>query len=413
MKQYDLIQFYNRIFKEVDEYKENVNKELVKLDNILTEEYSPNSTYEEQIKVFNKIWKMQTKIGSLKINFEEIKEDLFEFNKTEEVHQKKILQRERTFNGMTAREWTRSSRNVWNDVSSPRRGYHKEHGAVYPIKLVTRLISMYSKKGDLVFDPFSGVATTINAALSMERKAVGIELSDRFFDLSKKVLLDESEFPLISNCDIIKNDDNEFIIETNNTNILTDSINQRLALYKDDCRNMLNYIEPNSVQTLITSPPYADFIRKSVEDREKVHKTSLIRTKNNSTVNPYSDDERDLGNLPYRDFLNEVEEIMIKTYEVVKPGGYAVWVVKDYKDKENFTSYLDFHTDIANTGKAAGFLYHDLIVWDQNEQRSLVLLGYPSKFHTNQNCSFLVVLRKPNEKEMKEIKKRENEKIND
>ena len=40
------------------------------------------------------------------------------------------------------------------------------------------------------------------------------------------------------------------------------------------------------------------------------------------------------------------------------------------------------------------FKLHDLIVWDQNEQRSLVLLGYPSVFYTNQNCSFIVVMRK-------------------
>jgi len=49
---------------------------------------------------------------------------------------------------------------------------------------------------------------------------------------------------------------------------------------------------------------------------------------------------------------------------------------------------------LANLGEEVGFKLHDLIIWDQNEQRSLVLLGYPSIFYINQNCSFIVIMRK-------------------
>lgn len=411
--QLELLRFYKQIYNDFEDYKQKLNKQLNDLDKILNEEYSVNLTVEEQLKLFNKIWRQQTKINNVRLSFDKVKADLAEYTKTPEDIEKETKQRERTFNGMTAREWTLHSRNVWNDVSSPRKPYHKEHGAVYPYKLVERLISMYSKKGDTIFDPFSGIATTIHAAMDMERNGIGIELNEHFFDLSKRILTDPNEFPLISHCDFIEDTEQSFILKANETNVLTETTGQSLHLYKDDCRNLLKYVEPNSVQALITSPPYADFIRQSVYDREKVHKKSLIKLENNSTVKPYSDDEKDLGNLSYDEFMIEIEEIMKKTYEVIKPGGYAVWVVKDYKDKENFTSYLDFHTDIATAGKKAGFLYHDLIIWDQNEQRSLVLLGYPSKFHTNQNCSFLVVLRKPDEKEMKMINKRRAQSFND
>lgn len=88
---------------------------------------------------------------------------------------------------------------------------------------------------------------------------------------------------------------------------------------------------------------------------------------------------------------------MTELYRVIKPGGYNVWVVKDCRDPQNGKPFIDFHSDIAHTGEEAGFLYHDLIVWDQNEQRSLVLLGYPSVFYVNINHTFLVVLRKPKE----------------
>ncbi len=146
---------------------------------------------------------------------------------------------------------------------------------------------------------------------------------------------------------------------------------------------------------MITSPPYADFIRKSVEDRSTVHKRSRIALDNNSRVKQYSDDSRDFGNLPYDRFLRELDGLMAKLYAVTRPGGYNAWIVKDYRDTKNGVPYVAFHSDLARLGEARGFRFHDLIVWDQNDQRSLILLGYPSVFYTNQNCSFIVILRKP------------------
>ena len=147
---------------------------------------------------------------------------------------------------------------------------------------------------------------------------------------------------------------------------------------------------------MITSPPYANFIHKSVEDRKNTHKTSLIKYANRSSVKPYSEDKKDFGNLGYDGFLKEIESFMNKLFNVTKQGGYNIWVVKDYRNTKSNIPYIDFHTAIAKIGESAGFKYHDLIVWDQTGQRKLVLLGYPTIFYTNQNCSFLVVLRKPN-----------------
>ena len=85
---------------------------------------------------------------------------------------------------------------------------------------------------------------------------------------------------------------------------------------------------------------------------------------------------------------------MKKLYYKTKPNGYNIWLVKDYRDTKNKIPYIDLHGNIAQSGIEAGFKYHDLIIWDQNERRKLVLLGYPSVFYVNQNHSFIVVLRK-------------------
>ena len=47
------------------------------------------------------------------------------------------------FNGLTPSEWTKESRNVWADLSSPRNKYQLKHGAVFPEKLAERIIKIY------------------------------------------------------------------------------------------------------------------------------------------------------------------------------------------------------------------------------------------------------------------------------
>lgn len=276
-------------------------------------------------------------------------------------------QRERSFNGLTASEWASLSKNVWNDVSSIRSRKHLDHGATFPEKLVNRLILMYTKKKDWVLDPFLGTGTTLEACRNTQRNGIGIELNERFIPYAEEI--------------------------TNQKTITPDI---QLKVIKDDCRNLLNHVPKDSIQLMITSPPYANFIHKSMADRKQVHKTSLIKLENKSTVNPYGDKKEDFGNLEYQDFLRETKELMKKIFVVTKNGGYNVWVIKDYRDTKNKIPYISFHSDLAKVGEEVGFKFHDLIVWDQTGQRKLVLLGYPSIFYTNQNCSFLVVFRKPN-----------------
>lgn len=277
-------------------------------------------------------------------------------------------QRKKAFNGLSAREWTALSRNVWDDVSSPRSKRHLEHGAVYPRKLAERLITMYSRPGDLIFDPFAGIGTTLIAARGLQRPSVGIELNPRFVELA-----------------------NEWVDEERN---LFSAEEMTLTIHTDDARNMGHLLEADSVQASVTSPPYADFIRRSVADRQKTHKTSRIVRDNNSRVRAYSDDSRDFGNLPYADFLTDTRKLLESLHDVTAPGGYSAWVVKDYRLPPEMP-YVSFHSDLAHAAQEVGWLWHDLVVWDQNQHRRLVLLGYPSRFYTNQNCSFIVVLRRP------------------
>jgi len=281
------------------------------------------------------------------------------------------------FNGLTPTEWALLSKNViveddllnpvWNDLSSPRNKYQLEHGAVYPIKLCERLMKMYSTEGDVIFDPFLGIGTTMVAAQGLNRHCIGTELNKKFADVANRWLDDVQG--LFGN-------------------------NMHYKIVNDDCRNLLQYVRKDKVQLTVTSPPYANFIQRSLKDRVTTHKTSVIQHENNSTVKQYSEEENDFGNLPYPEFLEQIKHVLKDNLEITKSGGYSCWVVKDYRDTKHKIPYIPFHSDLARAGEEVGWKYHDLIIWDQTGQRRLVLLGYPSVLYTNQNCSFIVVFRK-------------------
>jgi DNA modification methylase len=283
---------------------------------------------------------------------------------------KDIEQKNKTFNGLNAREWTLNSRSVWNDLSSARKKKHLKHGATFPEKLSSRLISMYSKENDIIFDPFLGTGTTVLSALNLNRAGIGIELSSDFFEISKNEI--EENIGLFSN--------------------------KNYKLINGDSLTEIDTLDDSTIQLTLTSPPYADLIHKVTEDRNKRHKKSAFVIENNATTKIYSNNDKDLGNMAFNQYITVVEKLMKKIYSKTKCGGYNVWIVKDYRDVKNKIPYVDLHSAIAEAGKKAGFKYHDLIIWDQNEQRSLVLLGYPSIFYVNQNHSFIIVLRKPNVK---------------
>jgi len=61
-----------------------------------------------------------------------------------------------------------------------------KHPAVYPVELCEFFIKAFSDEGDIVLDPFMGSGTTGVAAKNLNRKFIGIELDEDYFDIAKK-----------------------------------------------------------------------------------------------------------------------------------------------------------------------------------------------------------------------------------
>ncbi|HHX68321.1 MAG TPA: site-specific DNA-methyltransferase [Gallicola sp.] len=65
-------------------------------------------------------------------------------------------------------------------------GYHPTQK---PEKLLERIILATSKKGDLVLDPFLGSGTTCYVAKKLNRKIIGIEITEKYFNIAKNRIL--------------------------------------------------------------------------------------------------------------------------------------------------------------------------------------------------------------------------------
>jgi DNA modification methylase len=90
--------------------------------------------------------------------------------------------------------WQRYASPVWMDIRQTRvlsteiaRDY-KDEKHVCPLQLDTieRCLELWSAKGDVVLDPFSGIGSTVYSAVSMGRYGIGFELKESYWKQSIK-----------------------------------------------------------------------------------------------------------------------------------------------------------------------------------------------------------------------------------
>ena len=85
----------------------------------------------------------------------------------------------------------RRLRTVWDINTEPRRRDDcgvEDHPAVMPLTLAAQCLTITSRPGDMVLDPYAGSGTTLLVARALDRRWAGIELNPAFVDLIERRL---------------------------------------------------------------------------------------------------------------------------------------------------------------------------------------------------------------------------------
>ena len=280
-------------------------------------------------------------------------------NKQEEVKTekpKRVLVNK--LNDLTAKEWLPETISVFTQrglgAGHKDARIEKLHPAPYSYQDVARLIRFFTKKGDTVFDPFLGVGSTLKAAATEGRKGIGIELVEKFYELSLERL--EAE--------------------------LEDSTNQKVI--HGDSLKVIKKLPEDSIDFLVTSPPYWTILNKKPD-----HKTK-VRVENNLDVN-YSELKEDLANIEkYDDFIKTLSKFFIDCGRLLKPKKYMCIVVSDFRHKDQF--YL-FHSDLAKAIEESGqFTIKGMTVLYQRHKK-IFPYGYPYSYVPNMHHQYIIILQ--------------------
>jgi DNA modification methylase len=261
-------------------------------------------------------------------------------------------------NDLNGKTWEKYSISVWHIWKSAEEAKLR-HPAMFPLELCKRLIEIYTKKGDTVLDPFVGSGSAIVAARDLERKGIGLDINPDFVEIAKKRLAQQK---------IIKLEVEEPHVQC------------------ADAASLLEFVKPNSVDLVITSPPYW-----IIHTRK--------RTADYKEPRPYSSLERDLGNVSdYAEFMRELKAIFEKVHTALKPSKRCIVIVMDIRQGSQF---IPFHMDVSHMMEEIGYILEDVIIWNrEREYSNLRPLGYPYVFIVNKIHEYILIFRKNRETEV-------------
>jgi DNA modification methylase len=264
---------------------------------------------------------------------------------------------ERRANQLDGKTWTKYSISIWSDIKKSKEEMELGHPAMFPLQLAQRLIECFTAPEDsTILDPFVGVGTTVIAADRLDKTGIGIDVASDFVAIAEKRLGQRELF---------------------STQARTSKI------YCDDARNLLKYVSPNSVDLVITSPPYWDVLLQK-------------RTADYKEIRHYGNAKLDLGKIAdYDEFLNALAEIFRPVLHALKPRKYCAVVVMDLRKKDKF---YPFHSHLVRKMEEIGFIFDDLIIWDRrHEYNNMRPLGYPYVFRINKAHEYVLIFQKPSE----------------
>ena len=262
-------------------------------------------------------------------------------------------------NDLSGKEWLKHTKSFYLSEKCADDKDAFGHPAPFLIKDIEKLIEMFTKRGMVVLDPFMGSGTTAIAAFNLNRKSIGIDLSEEYHGLAldrfaKKQMADE---------------DYQYIVG--------DSLVETLNI-------------PN-VDYIVTSPPYHNILKNDSKGLRKDSSEKGYRSGSRIGVEFYSDKENDLGNqASYEEFLLLFAKIMKNAYVKLRNKKYCSIIISDFTVEKK---EVCVQADIVRVMEQIGYKFVGTTILLQ-DNKPLYPFGFPYAYKINHMHQNIITFRK-------------------
>lgn len=259
-------------------------------------------------------------------------------------------------NDLTNTEWMFFTRNVWITTYPNEIGFllRKKQGGNKPPRLMADLIKFFTREGENVLDPMSGVGGTLLGAAISGRRAFGIELNPDWIDIYRQVCKEEGL--------------------------------EEFDVTEGDCLEEMKKIDDESVDFVVVDPPYREDVKWDRTMSNGTYKTRIA-----NVPEGYSTHEKDFGNInDYSEFLVSVIALSKQIKRVLKEEKYFVVFCKDEFQNGEFR---EKSSTMAEAIRSVGFQWKGKITWYQAGAK-LRPYGVPYSYVPNITDQKILVFKK-------------------
>lgn len=270
-----------------------------------------------------------------------------------------------TLNHLSGGEWTYFTNSVLNTAfktsgeDSFAHKIRKVHPTPKPPQLMRDIIEFFTKENEMVFDYFMGVGGTLLGAGVCNRRAIGIELNPDYIS-AYKCAAKEIGCPVFP---CIEGDCLE-VISSRDT--------------------MTELLGEEKISLVLIDPPYGNMM-----SREKTGADIKVY---GNVATPFTDSEKDFGNLDLELFFEKLKESVELILPYVKKKGHIVVFIKDLQPSGKMTNLLHARI-VERLNEVANLNYKGMRIW-ADQTAKLFPYGYPFSFVANQIHQYILIFRK-------------------
>ena len=269
-------------------------------------------------------------------------------------------------NDLSGGEWTYFLNSVISTrfpTSGPESYAHhlrKVHPSPKPPQLMRQIIEFFTKENELVLDYFMGVGGTLLGASLSNRRAIGMDLSQKYIDVYKEA---NAELKLVEQR-TIRGDSMKMLGEP---------------------KELLKVLGGEKFSLIAIDPPYGDMMNRRKTGESAKRKLDTAPT-------PFTELSEDLGNLEIEEFYPVFKKSVSESLVHLKDKGHVVVFIKDLQPDKKNTNLLHSRV-IEDLNSIPGLQYLGTKIW-ADQSVNLYPYGYPYAFVANQIHQYIMIFRK-------------------